>query len=357
MSTPATTPFFSVLIPCYNRPEYVSQAVASVLANTEADFELIVSDNCSPRQPEIIQALSPFTGDRRLTFVLQPQNLGEARNRHFLMQRARGAYRIILADDDLLAPHALATLRATIARQPNLDLYLFGYTVIDEDGRVFETRHALAPLELSLGQAATVQELFHSDIFPYWFYHPATFCFPASLHADIVPNHTIGIGDDLIFIFDALLAGKRALIMPEVLFSYRRFIGPRAYSQPNLSQLRFANIITRRHIFYNLLARDRLPAPFDEFVRSRAFRERFLYNAILTDANATEETLGQLELSPAHLLEAQAYWQARHRPWFRHWLQLQRVGRYAAYFGVSGLFESVKVFWQRRSYRQSIARL
>ena len=357
MSAASVTPFFSVLIPCYNRPEYVSQAVASVLANTETDSELIVSDNCSPRRPEIIQALAPYVSDPRLTFVLQPENLGEARNRHFLMQRACGVYRIILADDDLLAPHALATLRATIARQPGFDLYLFGYTVVDEDGRVFETRHALAPIELSLAQSRTVQELFCSDVFPYWFFHPATFCFPASLHADIVPNHTIGIGDDLIFIFDALLAGKRGFVIPEALFSYRKFMGPRTYSQPNLSQGRYANIITRRHIFYHLLGRDQLPAPFGEFIRSRAFRERFLYNAIITDRHATMESLEQLDLQPEHLREARNYWQARPKSWFGQWLQLQRLFRYVGYFGFRGLVESAKVFRQRRAYRQSIARL
>ena len=350
-------PFFSVLIPCYNRPEYVSQAVASVLVNTETDFELIVSDNCSPRQAEIIQALAPFAVDSRLTFVTQPENLGEARNRHFLMQRACGAYQIILADDDLLAPHALKTLKSTIASQPGNDLYFFGYTVVDEDGRVFETRHALAPIAVSLTESVTMQELFYADIFPYWFYHPATFCFPASLHADIVPNHTIGIGDDLIFIFDALLAGKRGFVVPEALFSYRKFMGPRTYSQPNLSQGRFANIITRRHIYYNLIARDLLPAPFGDFVRSRTFRERFLYNAIITDRHATMESLEQFDLQPEHLREARKYWLDRPKSCFGPWLQLQRLFRYVGYFGFRGLLESAKVFRQRRAYRQSIARL
>ena len=140
-------PFFSILIPSYNRPEYVVQAVASVFANSEADFEVIISDDCSPRQAEIIQALTIFNKDFRLKFVPQLKNLGEARNRHFLMQCATGKYRIILGDDDKLEPHALSTLRATITRQPNFDIYLFGYSIIDEDGRCFENRHSLVPID------------------------------------------------------------------------------------------------------------------------------------------------------------------------------------------------------------------
>lgn len=348
-------PFFSVLIPSYNRPEYLPKAVQSVLASGFADFELIVSDDKSPRQTEIIQALAPFANDPRLSFVPQAENLGEARNRHFLMQRASGPYRIIVGDDDLLAPHALATLHATITRQPGYDLYLFGYSVIDEDGRVFETRRTLAPIELSLENLKVTKDLFYSDFYPFWFYHPATFCFPASLHRDIVPNHSIGIGDDLIFLFDAILARKRALIIPAVLFSYRKFLGARAYGQINLSKTRLANVVTRRHILYALLARTNLPSPLDQFLHGYEFRRRFLYNAIITDSDASETTLELLDLTPEHLIEARAYWHARRGRWFRYWLLLQRIYSYTSYFGARGLMESARVFRQRHAYRKTAA--
>jgi glycosyltransferase involved in cell wall biosynthesis len=349
-------PFFSVLIPSYNRPEYLPKAVQSVLASGFADFELIVSDDKSPRQTEIIQALAPFANDPRLSFVPQAENLGEARNRHFLMQRASGRYRIIVGDDDVLAPHALATLHATITRQPGYDLYFFGYSIIDENGRIFETRRALAPIELSLENLRITKDLFCSDFFPFWFYHPATFCFPASLHGEIVPNHSIGIGDDLIFLFDAILARKRALIIPAVLFSYRKFLGARAYGQGNLSKTRLANVVTRRHILYALLARTNLPSPIKQFLHSYEFRRRFLYNAIIIDPDASETTLGQLELTAEHLCEARACWRIWRGRWFSNWLRFQRVYHYACYFGARSLMESARVFRQRRAYRKTAAR-
>lgn len=350
-------PRFSVLVPCYNRPEYVSQAVASVLASTYSDFELIVSDNCSPRQSEIIAALAPFKNDRRFTLVTQKENLGEARNRHFLMERASGLHRIILADDDMLAPHALATLREVIDRQPGYDMYLFGYTVVDEDGRIFETRRALQPLELSLRNPRTMQDVLCSDTFPYWFYHPATFCFPASLHRDIVPNHNIGIGDDLMFIFDALLAGKRALVIPESLFDYRRFMGPRTYSQPNQSLGRFANIRTRRHMFYNLHSRETLPRPFDRFVRSRRYRQRFVYDAIITDRHASPADLNSFDLTPGHLHEVRQYWRFRPKALYGRWLKFKRFAAYTRYFGLRALIEAWQVSSQRRAYRAAVAKI
>ena len=40
-------PLFSIVIPTYNRSELVQGAVRSVLGQTFADFEVVVSDNCS----------------------------------------------------------------------------------------------------------------------------------------------------------------------------------------------------------------------------------------------------------------------------------------------------------------------
>jgi len=56
-------PTVSVLIPTYNRPVYLRAALASVLAQSFGDFEVIVQDNASEVDPgEIIAAF----GDRRI---------------------------------------------------------------------------------------------------------------------------------------------------------------------------------------------------------------------------------------------------------------------------------------------------
>lgn len=348
-------PAFSILIPSYNRPEYLPQAIASVLASDFHDFELIVSDDTSPRRAEIERAIEPFRQDRRFTFFAQPTNLGEARNRHYLMERATAPYRIIIGDDDLLAPHALRALHDAIQRHPGYDFYLFGYSIVDEEGRVFETRRALETIELTLNRPRLVEDLFKCDLHPYWFYHPATFCFPTSLHQEIVPNHRIGIGDDLIFLMDAVLAGKRGLILPDVLFSYRKFMGSQTYGQSNLSRGRLANVITRRHIFYALLDRDNIPSPLREFLRGYAFRRAFVYEAAVTDRDLTFGELSVLELRPEHQRELQIYWRRRRNRWYPKFLQITRVLKYSRYFGMAGLQESLRVAAQRRHYRRTIA--
>jgi len=302
-----------------------------------------------------MQALEPFMGDSRLTVAIQSVNLGEPRNRLFLMQRAKGRYRIILGDDDLLDGRALSALHESIEVNPGFDAYLFGYSVIDDEGKVFEQRRALAPLVLSLEEESPLEDLFCSDLFPFWFYHPATFCFHYSLHENVKPNDRVGIGDDLVFMFDSILAGKRALILPRVLFSYRKFISSDSYTQSNQSRARFANVLSRRHIYYSLTGRVDLPPSLGRFIHGREFRRRFLYNSIILDLNRADPTLDELGLADEHLAEARAYIRLRHRQWFRLWLQLWRVSVFMRYFGLSGLLESANIFLQRRTYRKIFA--
>ena len=350
-------PFFSVLIPSYNRPEYLTKAAASVLEGAFADIELLVSDDKSPRQSEIIAALAPWTGDSRLRFTAQATNLGEARNRHFLMKQARGRYRLIMGDDDILAPHALRRLHEIISAEPTYDLYLFGYEIIDGAGRIFERRRALASFALSLRHARRTQDLFCADLHPFWFYHPATFCFTAALHEHVVPNAAIGIGDDLMFLCDALLAGKQALVIPEVLFSYRKFMGPEVQTQSNLSRTRLANLITRRHILYALMNRPALPPALGEFICSRTFRTRLLYDSVAADPDATDTAIASLELLPAHQRELKSFLLIRRNRWFQKWAQLRRIIAFARYFGPAAFVETFRVMHQRRTWRQTVQRM
>ena len=47
MSTLSKTPFFSVVIPTFNRSDLFPYALRSILDQTFGDFEIIISDNCS----------------------------------------------------------------------------------------------------------------------------------------------------------------------------------------------------------------------------------------------------------------------------------------------------------------------
>jgi GT2 family glycosyltransferase len=79
-------PFFSVVIPLYNRADVVTDTIRSVLAQDWNDFEIVVVDDGSHDNPgPVIEAI----GDPRLRYIRQDNaGGGAARNRGIL---ARGA--------------------------------------------------------------------------------------------------------------------------------------------------------------------------------------------------------------------------------------------------------------------------
>lgn len=111
--TPAQ-PRITVLMPTCNRPQFLPDAVASVLDQRLGNLELIVVDDGSdpPARETLAQVCDP-----RLTIVRQP-NAGIAAALRTGLARARGEYIARNDDDDLWLPHMLETLVPELDRHP-----------------------------------------------------------------------------------------------------------------------------------------------------------------------------------------------------------------------------------------------
>src|SRR5258708_6892254 len=82
------TPLISVLMTSYNREDFISEAVESVLAQTCGNFELIVSDDCSTdRTLDIVRSYA--SKDSRIRISVNERNLGDYRNRNRAASLAR----------------------------------------------------------------------------------------------------------------------------------------------------------------------------------------------------------------------------------------------------------------------------
>jgi len=100
---------FSVLLPVYNRENYVRQAVDSVLNQTLRDFELLVIDDGSTdRSAEILKSYGS-----KLKFI-QQRNQGPEIARNTAAALAQGEYLVYLDSDDVFLPFALETFDKVI---------------------------------------------------------------------------------------------------------------------------------------------------------------------------------------------------------------------------------------------------
>lgn len=124
----ASAPFFSVVVPTYNRSHLISPTIRSVLGQTFPDLELLVVDDGST--DETSSVVQGFADPRLRYLPISNRERGAARN--FGLRQAVGEYVVFLDSDDEFHPTHLETLRRAIGEQahpPNFLATKYGYRI------------------------------------------------------------------------------------------------------------------------------------------------------------------------------------------------------------------------------------
>ncbi len=170
-------PTVSICLPVYNGERFLDEAIESVFAQTDNDYELLISDDCSQDSSlEIARAYA--RGDRRVTVWSNPERLGLFANYNACMQRAGGTYIKLFAQDDLFAPTMLARALEAFAAETNVALVSTARVAIDEQGQPQEFPEANDSPRLQPGRAVTKRCL--TEI-RNWIGEPSTVMFPSAL--------------------------------------------------------------------------------------------------------------------------------------------------------------------------------
>lgn len=100
-----TTPVVSVIMPAYNGAALIGETIASVLAQSFTDFELVIVDDGSADATwDLLQSLS----DPRIRCFRADKNGGPVQARNMAFSHARGRYIVGLDQDDLCTPDRFA---------------------------------------------------------------------------------------------------------------------------------------------------------------------------------------------------------------------------------------------------------
>ncbi|MGH9760676.1 MAG: glycosyltransferase family 2 protein, partial [Blastocatellia bacterium] len=101
---PIEGPAVSIVIPAYRATGYIASAIDSALAQTFADYEIIVVNDGCPDTVRLEQILKPYLG--KLVYIKQ-NNTGPAGARNSGVRAARGRLIAFLDADDYWAPNYL----------------------------------------------------------------------------------------------------------------------------------------------------------------------------------------------------------------------------------------------------------
>lgn len=237
---------FSILIPSYNRPQYLNKTIESILGSNNLDFELIISDDNSPLFAEILDVVNSFSYKVSFKLFHQSRNLGPTANKNFLVNLAIGEYVILLGDDDLLDPDILNKLESEIKQDKNKhSIYGFGYNVIDEFDNLISTFKSYKQLYFSNTSHPKMNIFFEGNIIPFYFFHPFTICYKRSIN--ISYKEEAHIGYDFLFLYESILNNESIKVLPHVGFSWRKAQTLGNYQ--NLSNSKKSDLLSRIGIY------------------------------------------------------------------------------------------------------------
>ena len=136
-------PFFSVIIPVFNRAEALRAAIASVLDQTCQDFEIVVVDDGSADDPRTV--VESFA-DPRIRFFRQ-DNAGGGAARNTALDKALGRFIAPLDSDDVFLPQHLERMRALL--EGTSDTVGYARILVDrgQDRVIIKPPRAIAPGE------------------------------------------------------------------------------------------------------------------------------------------------------------------------------------------------------------------
>lgn len=121
----------TVVVPHYNRPERVREALLSIHAQTVKPSEIIlVDDNSSPENRAKLEELSSLA-----TIISTPRNLGPVVARNLGAQKAKGEWLAFLDDDDCFLPDKQERQIRYLEAHPQVKALGGGLTMVSAEGR------------------------------------------------------------------------------------------------------------------------------------------------------------------------------------------------------------------------------
>lgn len=202
-----TEPQITVLMPAYNAADYIGEAIASVLAQTFTDFELLIVNDGST--DDTVAIINSFRDDR-IVLINQP-NAGVAAALNTGLKHARAPYIARFDADDVCYPQRLEKQLGFLLHNPDYIMVGSDVDYIQENGDFMFHFHCIAH---------THQQIIDKLYFYCPFVHPAVMYKKESICQEGgYPTHAHNFEDYLLW--TQLAKAGKLYNIPEALIKYR----------------------------------------------------------------------------------------------------------------------------------------
>lgn len=124
------SPFFSIVIPTYNRADFILNTLDTIFEQTFRDFEVIVVDNCSTDNTR--EVLQDLIQANKIRFIQHDKNYERAKSRNTGMKHAKGEFLTFLDSDDFMYPDNLKDAYEYVQVNPEKKVFHNLYELVNE---------------------------------------------------------------------------------------------------------------------------------------------------------------------------------------------------------------------------------
>ena len=274
------TPYFSLILPCYNVEKYVARCVQSILTQDFADYEIIlVDDGSTDGTPALCDALAAEHGCIR---VIHKENGGAASARNAGLGTARGKYVWFVDPDDWISPDALRMLhQASVADAP--DVLKFNYNRIEE-----ALREIRCEVKSGIYVGSNLEQL--CQMAYRW---PGKYGMSGCMHVYfremLQTNHLVFVSEreigseDVLFTLQVLFHARSLVMLDQPLYNYERRSGSLSQTyNPNMCK----QFVAFRTYIVDYLQRNQAPQEYMPLVERFFLWRLVVGGAMLQEYNA-----------------------------------------------------------------------
>lgn len=199
-------PFFSIIMPVYNREDFLYESIASVINQTFNDFELIcIDDGSTDKSIEIIREF--MRHDKRIKLICQ-ENRGRCSARNKGLDAAEGLWICFLDSDDGYLENHLSKMHELISANPQYVAFATEQ-IIGSKLKAYKKRKYLEDkCELNLNDFLSENPVSLNQ-----------FCYNRAKHGDIrFPDINILNSEDLLFM--RIFSNKEKIIKVNTITNY-----------------------------------------------------------------------------------------------------------------------------------------
>ena len=235
-------------IPVYESVNSIRRTMESALTQTYDSIEFLLVDDCgNDGSMEIVrQMMASHPRSEHIHIISHPSNSGVARSRNEIIEMAHGQYLYFMDSDDMIAENTIELMMENV-RQYNAEIVFGSYEKIDISG------------EKRIYQYPSLQLLKQDELASFAYRKYAGIQASACnylVKTSVLREHNLrfihtNYWEDLVFTFDLVTYINRAVLLPNITYSY-------ICKENSLSHYQQRDSISKEEVMQNIYAINRL---------------------------------------------------------------------------------------------------